>query len=60
MHVVLVPETDHMNEGPTLTQVRKDIANEESKAAATEGYVALHDITPAGFISMGLDIEDEQ
>ncbi len=46
--------------GPTQADIRREISEEESKEAAKPGYVPLHDVSPAGFISMGLDLEEQQ
>ena len=46
--------------GPSLVEIRKEIAEEESAESASEGYIPLHDVTPSGFISEGLDIEEIQ
>ena len=46
--------------GPTQTEIRQKIAEEESKESAQDGYVALHDVTPSGFVLEGLSIEDQQ
>ena len=46
--------------GPTQTEIRQKIAEEESKESAQDGYVALHDVTPLGFVSEGLSIEEQQ
>ena len=36
------------------------MAAEDSRASAAPGYVAHHDVTLSGFVTMGLDIEEEQ
>ena len=41
-------------------EIRRRIAEEESKESAQGRYVALHDVTPSGFISEGLSIEEQQ
>ena len=46
--------------GPTQAQVRREMAEEDSRASAVTGYVAQHDVTLSGFVTMGLDIEEEQ
>ena len=46
--------------GPTQTEIRRKIAEEESKESAQSGYTALHDVTPSGFVSEGLSIEEQQ
>ncbi|KAI0694816.1 hypothetical protein C8Q76DRAFT_634374 [Earliella scabrosa] len=45
---------------PTQAEIRREIAVEESEASAKKEYVALHDMTPSGFIAAGIEIEEAQ
>ncbi|KAH9899376.1 hypothetical protein C8Q73DRAFT_638342, partial [Cubamyces lactineus] len=42
------------------SDVRRTLAEEEQAASAAPGYVAQHEVSVLGFITMGLDIEDQQ
>ncbi|KAL7284431.1 hypothetical protein ACG7TL_001721 [Trametes sanguinea] len=46
--------------GLTEAEAMQELTTEEQKASAVVGYVALHDISPLGFITMGLQIEDQK
>ena len=46
--------------GPTESDVRRKLAEEEQAASAAPGYIAQHEVSVLGFITMGLDIEDQQ
>ncbi|TFK81526.1 hypothetical protein K466DRAFT_501978 [Polyporus arcularius HHB13444] len=46
--------------GPTQAHIRKEISEEESKASAATGYIPLHDVSPSGFITTGIDLEEHQ
>ena len=41
-------------------EIRRQIAEEESKESAEAGYTPMHNVTPSGFVSEGLSIEDQQ
>jgi hypothetical protein len=43
----------------TEAQVRLQFSEEEA-AAAKKGVPSLHDVSPSGFIYVGLELEDEQ
>jgi hypothetical protein len=45
--------------GTTMTEVRLELANEENEAAA-RGKETLHDVSPARWLIMGLDLEEQQ
>ncbi len=49
-----------MTTGPTQAEIRKEISEEESAANSEKGYVPLHDVSPSGFITTGIDIEEQQ
>lgn len=40
--------------------MRREIAQEEQAASAAPGFLAKHAVSVLGFITMGLDIEDQQ
>ncbi|KAI9061400.1 hypothetical protein FKP32DRAFT_1576075 [Trametes sanguinea] len=46
--------------GLTEVETVEVLAAEEAKASATAGYVALHDVSPLGFITMGLQLEEQK
>ena len=45
--------------GTTMTEVRLELANEESLDAA-RGKETLHDVSVARWLTMGLDLEEQQ
>ncbi|KAH9899133.1 hypothetical protein C8Q73DRAFT_639748 [Cubamyces lactineus] len=49
-----------ISDGPTESDVRRKLAEEEQVASAVPGYIAQHEVSVLGFITMGLDIEDQQ
>lgn len=48
-----------MSEGTTLADIRLQLANEDI-AAATQGHVSMHEVTPSNFLINGLELEDQQ
>ncbi|KAI9056786.1 hypothetical protein FKP32DRAFT_1615644 [Trametes sanguinea] len=46
--------------GLTEAETIEKLADEERKASSMPGYVALHDVSPLGFIKMGLELEEAQ
>ncbi len=46
--------------GPTQAEIRKEISEEEAKTNAEKGYIPLHDVSPSGFITTGIDLEEQQ
>lgn len=45
--------------GTTMTEVRLELANEENEDAA-RGKETLHDVSPARWLIMALDLEEQQ
>ncbi|KAI9061263.1 hypothetical protein FKP32DRAFT_1576322 [Trametes sanguinea] len=45
--------------GLTEAETLEVLTAEETKASAMTGYIALHDISPLGFITMGLQLEEQ-
>ncbi|KAJ2971268.1 hypothetical protein NUW54_g12541 [Trametes sanguinea] len=46
--------------GLTEVETMQELTSEEQKASTVVGYIALHDVSPLGFITMGLQIEDQK
>lgn len=44
--------------GPTQAETLRTLSEEEQRASAVPGYIALHDVTVVGFVSMGLELEE--
>ncbi|OSC99710.1 hypothetical protein PYCCODRAFT_1372594 [Trametes coccinea BRFM310] len=65
---ILAWEQDHdlddpyvlVADGASDADVRRVMAEEEQAASARPGYIVKHDVSMLGFITMGLDIEDQQ
>ncbi|KAI9070213.1 hypothetical protein FKP32DRAFT_1558354 [Trametes sanguinea] len=49
-----------VSDGLTEAETVQELTLEEQKSSATPGYVALHDVSPLGFITMGLQLEDQK
>lgn len=49
----------HVRTGLTEAQVRLQFVQDEAKATAS-GIPPIHDVSPIDFISLGLELEDEQ
>ncbi|KAI0716933.1 hypothetical protein C8Q76DRAFT_616443 [Earliella scabrosa] len=49
-----------MTAGMFQAEIRREISQEESQVNAEEGYVPLHDVSPSGFITTGIDLEEQQ
>ncbi|KAI9070330.1 hypothetical protein FKP32DRAFT_1558146, partial [Trametes sanguinea] len=49
-----------VSNGLTEAETVQELTLEEQKTSATAGYVALHDVSPLGFIAMGLQLEDQK
>ncbi|KAH8077051.1 hypothetical protein BXZ70DRAFT_911457 [Cristinia sonorae] len=47
-------------EGPSETQVRRTLAEEEAAAANTSGGTFGHEVSPMAFLAVGLDLERQQ
>ncbi len=44
--------------GPTEAETLRALSEEEQVASALPGFMALHDVSPVGFVAMGLELED--
>lgn len=44
--------------GPTQAETLRKLSEEEQAASAVPGFIALHEISVVGFISMGLELEE--
>lgn len=45
---------------PSERDIERQLAKEEEEAVRTGAKVPLHDVSPATFLSMGLDLEEQQ
>ncbi|TFK81406.1 hypothetical protein K466DRAFT_502162 [Polyporus arcularius HHB13444] len=47
-----------LSQGPTEAETLRALSEEEQVASALPGFMALHDVSPVGFVAMGLELED--
>ncbi len=46
--------------GLTEAETVQELTSEEQRASAVPGYIALHDVSLLGFITTGLQIEEQK
>lgn len=46
--------------GPSLSDIERQLAAEEEEAVRTGKKLPVHDVTSGEFLSIGLDLEDQQ
>ncbi|KAI9069581.1 hypothetical protein FKP32DRAFT_1608330 [Trametes sanguinea] len=49
-----------LSSGLTEAETIEKLAEEECRASSAPGYIALHDVSPLGFIKMGLELEENR
>ncbi|KAI9056575.1 hypothetical protein FKP32DRAFT_1616036 [Trametes sanguinea] len=47
-----------VSSGLTEAETVEKLTEEERRASAVPGYIALHDVSPLGFVKMGLELEE--
>ncbi|RDX40319.1 hypothetical protein OH76DRAFT_1459536 [Lentinus brumalis] len=47
-----------LSQGTTEAEALRELSEEEQRASAVPGFVALNDVSPVGFITMGLELEE--
>ena len=46
--------------GMTEAETARALSQEEQQASAAPGFVAVHEVSALGFVTMGLDLEEQQ
>ncbi|TFK78846.1 hypothetical protein K466DRAFT_606615 [Polyporus arcularius HHB13444] len=46
------------SQGPTEAETLRELVEEEQRASAVPGFIALHDVSVVGFVTMGLELEE--